>query len=143
MVELHIVVEPVVDRRADAELHVSVQINERRGHDMRRGVAQQRERFGRFVGKDRHFVAVGDFAGKVDLHPVDDAAERGFRKPCANRCRYIGHRGAILQFFGRSIWQYNVHVLILSAGRGQSACFLPGAYKAPARFPCEKRTRPL
>ena len=69
--ELEVVVEAVVDRRADGDLHAGIEVHHRGGEHVRRVVADQRQRVRRAVGDDLHLRLVGQRAGEVAQLAVD------------------------------------------------------------------------
>ena len=58
--------ESVVDRRADAELHVGIKLEHGGGEQMRRGMAEHLHRVGIFRGQDRKLDAVVERLRKID-----------------------------------------------------------------------------
>lgn len=79
-----IVVEAVLDGRADAELHTGVHIGEGGGQKMGRGMAHELEALVALGGDDGHGIAVGDDGVQVDGGVVDDAGQRRRGRPRAD-----------------------------------------------------------
>ena len=124
--QLDVVVEAVLDGRADAELHAGIQIGESGGQEMGRGMAHELEALVALGGDDGHGIAVGDDGVQIDGGVVDDAGQRRAGEPSADGGSHVGDGGALFQLLDGSVGQYDVHGTPFLA---------PGAHRAPARFP--------
>ena len=124
--QLDVVVEAVLDGRADAELHAGIQIGESGGQEMGRGMAHELEALVALGGDDGHGIAVGDDGVQIDGGVVDDAGQRRAGEPSADGGGHVGDGGALFQLLDGSVGQYDVHGTPFLA---------PGAHRAPARFP--------
>src|SRR5439155_5314921 len=79
--DIEIVVEPILDRRAETDLGVGKELTNRRRQHVRRRVAQYVQRLRVLVGEDRDLHAVGQRALQVAHLAVDADGERGFGEP--------------------------------------------------------------
>ncbi len=93
--DLEVVVEAVLDRRADAELGHREEVLDRLGHDVCRRVAQDVERLGALVGDDLDGVAVRDDLERVDHLAVDLAGDGGLREARPDRSGDVGDARAL------------------------------------------------
>ena len=93
--QLEVVVEAVLDRRADRELGAGEQLRDGLGHDVRRRVAQHVAAFFAVAGDDRHRRR-RRAAARPRSHssPLTIGRDRGLGKPRADRLRH-----------GRSRWR--------------------------------------
>ena len=142
-VELHVVVETVLDGRPHTELHVAVEVDERGGHDVRGGVAQKLQPLVALGRDDGNRVAFGHGSREIDRLVVHDARERGLRQAGADGRGHVGDGGAVCELLVRAVGKYDVHICSC-AGRAQSACTIGSqrARLAPA-FATKQRSRPV
>ena len=123
-VELHVVVETVLDGRPHTELHVAVEVDERGGHDVRGGVAQKLQPLVALGRDDGNRVAFGHGGRQINRLVVHDARERGLRQAGADGRGHVGDGGAVCELLVRAVGKYDVHICSFP---------VPGAHKAPAR----------
>ena len=109
--ELEVVVEAVLDRRADRDLHARVQLHHRRRQHVRRVVAHERERVvPALLGDDRDVRAVGQRARQVahlaavaGLGMAHPDGERRARESGTDRGRRVGAGGAVVERQGVAV----------------------------------------
>ena len=97
--QLEVVVEAVLDRRADRELGAGEQLGDGLGHDVRRRVAQHVAAGVGVVGDDGHAVAVGERPLEVDLlRRRRVGGDGGLGQALADRRRHVrgGRAGGVL-----------------------------------------------
>ena len=87
--ELEVVVEAVVDRRADRDLRAGIEVQDRGGEHVRRVVPDELQRLGVARGDDRDLGAVLQRAREIAHLAVDLHAEGGTGEPGADRRRQI------------------------------------------------------
>ena len=87
-----VVVEAVLDDRADGDLGVGKQLLDRMRQQVRRRVAQDLQALGILVGDDRELGVRVDAIAGVDQLAVDLAGERGARQAGADAGSHLGHR---------------------------------------------------
>ena len=109
--ELEVVVEAVVDRRADRDLRAGIEVQHRRRQHVRGVVPDQVERLRVPVRDDRHLrhAVRRQRACEIAHLAVDLHGERGAGQPLADRCREIGARGAFRQVLAGSVWELEFH----------------------------------
>ena len=95
--ELEVVVEAVLDRRADRDARAGIEVEHRRREHVRGVVADQLERLGRALGHDLDPLPVGERTREVADVAVDLDGERGAREAGADRGRQVGAGGAGVQ----------------------------------------------
>ena len=88
--ELEVVVEAVLDRRADRHLGPGVELLHRLGHHVGGVVADQVERLGVAVGEDPDLGAVGERRGEVAQLAVDADRQRRLGEARPDRRRRVG-----------------------------------------------------
>ena len=93
-----IVVEPLVNGRAESDPGVREDLAHRGGEDVRRGVAQHRQRVGVALGEDRQPGTAGERPAKVLDLAVDANGDRRTRQAGADLRRELGTRGTLGQF---------------------------------------------
>ena len=99
--ELEVVVEAVLDRRADRDLHAGVEPAHRLGQKVRRGMAQDVERVGvvRVTGgEELDLLAVGERQPQVLHRAVRANEHRLLGELGADRTRGVEPRGAVGKF---------------------------------------------
>ncbi len=87
-----VVIEAVVDHRADRHLGLGEQLLDGIGQQVRRAVADDLEAVGILVGDDRERRIGLDAVARVDEPAVDLAGQRGLRQARADRGGHLGHR---------------------------------------------------
>ena len=92
--QLEVVVEAVLDRRADGERGPGEQVEHRLGEHVGRRVADRVQAPLVGLGDDRGLVAVGERPHQVALGAVDVGDDRGLGQPGADRRRQITRSGA-------------------------------------------------
>ncbi len=110
--ELEVVVEAVVDRRADRDLHVRVQAHHRLGEQMGARVAEdvQRVRVGGVPRReDLDARAVGEGEAEVLRHAVRTDEHRLLREPRSDRAGGIEPTGAVRELERGSVGKEDVH----------------------------------
>ena len=92
--DLEVVVEAVVDGRAEADLRVGAQPSHRRGEDVRGRVAQHRERVGIALGEDAERAAAPQRRHEILDLAVHRDGDRGHEQPLADRAHDVGRERA-------------------------------------------------
>ena len=92
-----VVVEAVLDHRADGHLRLREQLLHRLRQQVRGGVADDLEPVGILVGDDRELRIVIDDVGGIDQLAVDAAGERGLAQARANAARHLVHRDRVVE----------------------------------------------
>lgn len=91
----HVVIEPLVGRRADGEFRVWIQSLERLRENVRRGVAYHLEVLVRLVRDDDDAIAVAHLVDFVHQFTVDDARDRVRPESRADLVGYVRDRGPL------------------------------------------------
>ena len=92
---IEVVVEAVVDRRADRDLRAGEQALHRIGDDVRRVVADRVERVGRLAGQDLERRVAVERARQIDVGAVRFREDRGLREAGPDRLAHeVGDRRA-------------------------------------------------
>ncbi len=108
--EVEVVVEAVLDRRADRDLHARVELHDRGREDVRRVVADEVERVLPALGRDDlQRGAVVERPREVAHLAVDPDGERRAGEPGADRGGRVGAGGAIGKVELRAVGQGDVH----------------------------------
>ena len=94
---VEVVVEAVLDRRAEADLGLRKDLPHRRGEHVRRRVTQHVERLRMLVGDDLDRDPVGERARQVAHLAVDPRREGGLGQPRADRLGEVGGGAALRQ----------------------------------------------
>ena len=103
-----VVIEAVLDHRADRHLRVGKELLHRVREQMRGGVADDLEPVGILVGDDRD-VGVGlDAMSGVDELAVDAAGERRLGETGPDRRRDLGHGDRMIKRTDRAVGQLDV-----------------------------------
>jgi len=100
-----VVVEAVLDHRADRHLRLGEELLHRVGEQVRRRVADQLQALGILVGDDRELRIALDAVRRVDQLAVDLAAQRGLGEPGADRGRDLGDRDRLVELPDRTVRQ--------------------------------------
>ena len=93
--QFEVVVEAVLDGRADRVLGAREQPGDGLRHDVRRRVAQHVATLGGGVGDDRDLGAVVQRAGEIGLGAVDDGGDRRLGEAAADRRGEVERGGAL------------------------------------------------
>ena len=124
---MEIVIEPVLDRRADGDLRLGVEFQHRLGHHMR-GVMADRGKDRLVLGRQqRQRRILLDLAGQVPLLAIDNRQHRGLGKTRTDICgdgrrrdrRVIAAGGSVGKGYGRHgplsslLSQINVQLVLL------------------------------
>src|SRR5437762_13629927 len=108
-----------VDGRTDAQLHVGIQLHHRSGEQMRRGMAEHKERIGISFREDLQLDVVIQRAAQVDqlaftvVGRGDARHKGGIREPRRNTSRDVGRCRAFGHLFDAAIRQCDVNLLHL------------------------------
>ena len=106
--EVEVVVEAVLDRRADRDLHAGEQLERRGGQHVGGVVADEVERLGALGGDDLQ-RALDERRGEVaDLALLHDG-QRGAGEAGADGRRGVGAGGAVGQLERRAVGEGDVH----------------------------------
>ena len=122
-----VVVESVLDRRADGHLSAGIQILHRLGHDVGAVVAQNRQGRLIFGADEAHRGAIGQRPREVPALTVDQHGDRGSRQAGADRGRELVPGHAARERPPAAVRQRDRHSLIAgrwlahSGGHGGSA----------------------
>ena len=145
--ELEVVVEAVLDRRADRDLHARVELHHRGREHVGGVVADERQCLVALLRDDRDLRPVGQLAAEVADLPglagvADGDRQGGAREARADRRRGVGAGRAVLELEGRAVGQ--VHGDRHGAGRLPSRRTGPGgAGRLDARSDgCDARGEP-
>ena len=92
--DLEVVVEAVVDRRAEADLGVGAKAPDRGREHMRRRVAQHRQRGGVFFREHAKAAALAQRSVQVLDFPIQLDGHRGLEQPLADRSNHVGGQGS-------------------------------------------------
>ena len=105
--ELEVVVEAVLDRRADRHLGPRVELLDRLGHDVGGVVADQRQRVVVAIGEDRDLAAVAQRRREVAELAVDGDRQRRLRQAGPDRGGGVGAGGAIGELERCAVGQFD------------------------------------
>ncbi len=108
--ELEVVVEAVLDRRADADLHARVELQDRLGEHVRGVVADQLERLVGLRRDDLDRLAVGERRAQVLELPVLADRQSRARESLADRAGRVGAGCAVLELERGAVWELDLHV---------------------------------
>jgi hypothetical protein len=124
--EVEVVVEAVLDRGADRDLHTRIELHHRRGQHVGRVVADQPERvLPALVGDDLELrgtalVVIRERAGQVADLTVDLDRQRGPGQAGADRTGRVGTGGAVGQTEDLAVRKLELHVAPDASGAGVS-----------------------
>ncbi len=107
--KLEVVVEAVLDRRADRDLGPGIELHHGGRHHVRRVVADQVEGVRAAIGNDLHLLAVGQRGAEIRHVPVDPHRERGLRQAGADVTGQVGARRAVGQLLGGVVGECDLH----------------------------------
>ena len=102
-----VVVEAVLDDRADGDLRLGEQILHGVRHQVCRGVPDDVQAFRVLVGDDGHLGVLADGAGQIDQFSVDAAGNGGLGKSGTNGGGNLRHRDGIIETALRAVRQGN------------------------------------
>ena len=145
--EVEVVVEALLDRRADRHLRAGVELHHRLGHHVRGVVADQVQRLGIAFGEDRDLGPVGQRRGEVAQLAVDADRQRGLGQARPDRRRGVGARGAVGQLERRPVGQLHrdlrrgLHRPHATWTPALSAPRAPGARRSAGRGSARRRRR--
>jgi hypothetical protein len=100
-----VVVEAVLDDRADGHLRLRVEVLDRIRQQVGCGVADDVETFRVLVGHDGDPAVRVDPVGQIHHLAVDFAGECRFRKSGPDRRGNVGHRHGLVKLFFRTVWK--------------------------------------
>ncbi len=113
--EVEVVVEAVLDRRADRDLHARVELHHRGREHVGGVVADEPERVGA-VARGHDLDALAVVQRRVEVAQLGRAAvvagtdaERRAREPLADRARGVGAGGAVGQLERGAVWERDLH----------------------------------
>ncbi len=89
-----IVEEAFVDGRTDAALGSRKEVGHGRRHEVRRAVAEERERFGTLVGDEPQPHVLVQRVREIDQLAIDDRRDGRFRQAWRDQCRNVTRCGA-------------------------------------------------
>ena len=102
-----VVVEAVLDDRADGDLRLGEQILHGIGHQVCRGVPDDVQAFRILVGDDGHLGVLADGAGQIDQFSVDTTGKSGLGESGTNGGGNLRHRDSIIETALRAVRQGN------------------------------------
>jgi len=121
--KLEVVVEALLDRRPDGDLHPRIELHHRGGQDVGGVVADQLHRLRAAVGDHLQAGAVGQRSRQVAQLAVHRYRQRRPRQPGADRRRGVGSRRALGQLQAGGVGQGDVHRRRMLAGRAPVAAY--------------------
>lgn len=107
--EVEVVVEAVVDRRADRDSHAGEDVAGGLSEDVRRRVAQHGEGLGVADADDAHVRAVGQGQAQVAQLAVDLDRGRGLREALADRARAVESGRAVGELELGAVGEVDLH----------------------------------
>jgi hypothetical protein len=107
--ELEVVVEAVLDRRADRDAGARIEVQHRGGEHVRGVVADELERVRRALRDDLDLGAVRQRGGEVAHLAVDLDRQGGTGEPGADRRRQVGAAGALVEVAARAVGEPDFH----------------------------------
>ena len=102
-----VVVEAVLDDRADGDLRLGEQVLHGVGHQVCRGVPDDVQAFRVLVGDDGHLGVLADGAGQIDQFSVDATGKSGLGESGTNSGGNLRHRDSIIETALRAVRQGN------------------------------------
>ena len=113
-----VVVKPVLDRRADGQLGLGVQVQDGLGHDMGGAVPQDIHRFGVPGGDQADAGVLADFAAQVHHRAVQLHGHAVAGQPLGNPARHGQAGGVVLKLLYVSIGKCYVYHRSLTSWPG-------------------------
>ena len=114
--EVEVVVEAVVDRRADRDLGAGVELEHGLGEHVGGVVAEQVEGLGALVGDDRDRLALVEGSAQIAQVAVDLDRQRRACQALADCACGVGAGGAVLQLELVAVWERDLHAAWKLAG---------------------------
>jgi hypothetical protein len=107
--ELEVVVEAIVDRRADRDLGAGIELHHRGRNHVGGVVADQVERAFGAIGEDLDPFGVGERGRQVTHLSADSHGKRRLRQAGADRSRQIGARSAVRELQLLAVGERDLH----------------------------------